>query len=1001
MMEAIRHIRPDITDLMTIADFFVMRSLPPKFYLAFGLTSLLLSIVLLAMLTGMIPDRKQLALQSRAVFAETVASASSLFLQRSDFKSIRYNLEFVVERHPDLFAASVVRHSDSSNVVIGEVPDIITEEIQEARMTVPVLSNDGSEWGQVILDFKPLGGVTILERLQSSRVFLFIFLLLAAFIAFFFYLGKMLKQLNPSSAVPARVRSALDTIAESLVVINRKREIVLANSAFATLMGAAPEKLIGVSVGSLPWIYEGEYVEEKMRDAPIMPWSRALQNNQASRNDMIWFNDYDGKKHKFIVNCSPVAGANGKAGGVLISLDDVTLLEEKEQELIRSKEEAEAANHAKSDFLSNMSHEIRTPMTAILGFTEVLKRGYSEDEASAQKYLTTISRSGKHLLGLINDILDLSKVESGALEVESIECPVHKVIYDIAQVLGVKAEEKGISLDIEFPEPLPEYILSDPARLRQIITNLIGNAIKFTDQGGVTVSTRVSDGKGKKQLIVKIIDTGIGMTPEQEASIFEAFVQADSTITRRFGGTGLGLSISRDLARALGGDIDVHSKLGKGSTFEVKIDCGNIANVALLQPKELYEASARGEIEASEKYRFNNTRVLVVDDAPENRELLRLILGELNIDIEVACDGVEALEKVFESKFDLIVMDIQMPRMDGFQASSEMRTRGCTMPIVALTANAMKGFEKEIEASAYSHYMTKPIDMDKLTQLLVSLVSKDQVTLVDNHVEVSGDAAQSTSESTIASDGVKIYSKLVKKNPEFAPIVDTFLKRLQQRLLELDQFILAGDFAEVAGWGHWLKGSGGSVGFDEFTKPALELELAAKQENAESVAIYANTIKEICSRCETGAAATETRESVTSLNHNKNTAPEAPIDTATPIYSELSSANAAFKEIVERFIPKLRERVQLMENLVKSRDFTRLAQEAHWLKGSGGNVGFHDFTEPAAELELAAKSRLESECESCLTRISDLASRVRSSRAESTPNGMSEDVSKRCVRRSA
>jgi len=865
--------------------------------------------------------------------------------------------------------------TDGSKVVIGEVLEDDTQAVNKSRMTVPVLTNDGEEWGQVILDFKPIGGVLWYEKLQRSRIFLFVFLLLAAFISFYLYLGKMLKQLNPSSAVPARVRSALDTIAESLVVINRKGEIVLANAAFSKLTGQAPEKLLGVAVGKLAWSHDdGSTVSGK--SDPSLPWIRALATNEASRNDMIWFEDSSGKNHKFIVNCSPVAGPTGKAGGVLVSLDDVTLLEEKEQELLRSKEEAEAANHAKSDFLSNMSHEIRTPMTAILGFTEVLKRGYSRDQASSEKYLNTISRSGKHLLGLINDILDLSKVESGALEVECIECPVHTVIQDIVQVLGVKAEEKDIYLRVEYPESLPEHIKSDPARLRQIITNLVGNAIKFTESGGVTISCRIVKAKNKDQLAIDVSDTGIGMTPEQADSIFEAFVQADSTITRRFGGTGLGLSISRDLSQALGGDIKVSSKVGSGSTFTVVIDCGDLHGVTMIKPAELQEASRNLEKQSIQNYKFENTRVMVVDDAVENLDLLALVLGELNIESVSASNGREALERLQLNEFDIVLMDVQMPIMDGFQASTEMRARGYKKPIVALTANAMKGFEKEIEVSAYSHYMTKPIDLDKLTQLLASLVPDNVSCVLDNAVQGES-AVQKTwlkAESKLTDN--KIYSELVQKNAEFAPIASSFIERLQVRLVEAEEAAKNQRFKELADWGHWLKGSGGSVGFVVFTDLAQELESAAKNQDSERVAQLIPEIRRLASRCSAGKAVEKIPAPVTYLEDKQKSPSGAASDAATPIYSDLLRTNPAFKDIVVRFVPKLKEKVAAMNELLEQGKMSQLTADAHWLKGSAGNVGFHVFTEPAAELEQAAKMARTTECKKYMRRISDLCSRL-------------------------
>jgi len=244
-----------------------------------------------------------------------------------------------------------------------------------------------------------------------------------------------------SSAVPGRVRSALDTIAEALIVVDKKGHIVLANAAFATLNGQPAEKLMGVNADSLGWIGEEEGVAG-------LPWKSVFDSGEPIHNSMVGFTDSEGKSRKFLANCSPVTGAKGRVGGVLISMDDITLLEEKERLLRQSMEEAEEANVAKSAFLSNMSHEIRTPMTAILGFTEVLKRGMHLSVEDRQRHLSTISRSGQHLLELINDVLDLSKVESGAMDVESIPTTIGPLANEVVKVLRVKADEKDIALEL-------------------------------------------------------------------------------------------------------------------------------------------------------------------------------------------------------------------------------------------------------------------------------------------------------------------------------------------------------------------------------------------------------------------------------------------------------------------------------------------------------------------------------------------------------------------------
>ncbi|MBX2823266.1 MAG: Hpt domain-containing protein [Gammaproteobacteria bacterium] len=954
-----------------------MKLFTPKFYLSFGLASLLISVLMLAVFTGILPDRKSEIHVQRAMLAESIASSNSLFLQKNDFASIRSNLEFSVERNPQMLYARVERFSDQSAIAFGDKL-AIGRDSDVHEMEVP-LYRGTREWGVVKFYFSPLKGQTWREKIQRSTLAQVLFIVLLSLCAFYIYLGKMLKQLNPSAAVPARVRSALETIAESLIVVNRKGEIVLANTAFAELVKQQPEKLIGRAANAFAW----ELPEDSSgQDEPVnaeFPWIRTLESGDGIRGDMLWMEDAEGVRRKFIVNCSPVESANGKTGGVLISLDDVTLLEHKEVELLRSKEEAETANRAKSEFLSNMSHEIRTPMTAILGFTEILKRGYTRDEASAQKHLSTIGRSGKHLLELINDILDLSKVESGALSVESIKCEPHLLVHDVIQVLGVKATEKSISLQHDIPEALPEYIFSDPSRLRQIVTNLVGNAIKFTDQGGVTIVLRVVKQNGQQQLAIDVTDTGIGMSEEQVAGIFEAFVQADTTITRRFGGTGLGLSISRKLAQALGGDIQVTSTPGVGSTFTATLDAGAIAGVNYLSPSQVREATDNVEVVSRQHWVFDNKTVLVVDDAQENRDLLELLLSDMNIETVLVENGLLATEAVQQQAFDLVLMDIQMPVMDGFEASTVMRQQGFESPVVALTANAMKGFENELQQTGFSHYMTKPIDIDKLSTLLAELLDgRPAGDVTRESSALSGEDSVAANDETIDAVGntQKFHNTLIYQNEKFRPLAERFMARLGDKLKEMQQAVESQDMATVASLAHWLKGSGGSVGFGALTEPAAELENAAKNGEADQVPTLFESLLSICSQL---SLEENPVQKVHGISFDDDITSRAEVEAAnadTPLISSLIGKGPQFFALVQRFIPRLRENLSAMEQAVEKLDYDTIAALAHWLKGSGGNVGFHEFTSPASELEIAAKNNNDGEIFHWFTTIKSLAERI-------------------------
>lgn len=410
-----------------------------------------------------------------------------------------------------------------------------------------------------------------------------------------------------------------------------------------------------------------------------------------------------------------------------------------------ARDAANAASHAKSDFLANMSHEIRTPMTAILGFGEVLTNSESSDEECARA-VETINRNGHHLLDLINNILDVSKIEVGLLEVEQELCSPLGVAHDVCDLLSIRAEEKSLELRVSCAGRVPSQIVSDGFRLKQALVNLVGNAIKFTTSGSIEI--RLSCSRNPGRLTFEVIDTGIGMTDEQTAAIFQPFSQADSTMTRRFGGTGLGLTITREIARLLGGDASVTSEPGVGSTFSLSIETGPLDDVAfVLSVDEVTESpsnqtesvtstvqnelvetnSAEGgstDVRAESPKKHPPTvsdnpqlsgRILVVEDGPDNQVLISFLLRKAGAKVEIAENGALGVEQALASRdagqpYDLIIMDMQMPVMDGYAATSTLRESDWTGPIVALTAHALKEEADRCLAAGCDAYLRKPIE---------------------------------------------------------------------------------------------------------------------------------------------------------------------------------------------------------------------------------------------------------------------------------------------------
>ncbi|MFQ5463328.1 MAG: ATP-binding protein, partial [Phycisphaerae bacterium] len=413
-------------------------------------------------------------------------------------------------------------------------------------------------------------------------------------------------------------------------------------------------------------------------------------------------------------------------------------LEIKNELMESAMQQAEAATRSKSEFLANMSHEIRTPMTAILGFTEtMLDPDLSDSDRLNAVY--TVRRNGEHLLQIINDILDISKIEAGKLNVERMSCAPTQVVAEVKSLMQVRADAKNLTFNIEYDGPIPETIESDPTRLKQILVNLIGNAIKFTEAGEVRLIIRLVEAAGGPCMQFDVLDTGMGMSPEQVGRLFQAFSQADSSTTRKFGGTGLGLSISKRLAQMLGGDITVESRPGEGSRFRATIKVGSMDGVIMLD-NPLMASSAKPGVAASPKADADqlNARILLAEDGPDNQRLIAYLLKKAGASVTVVENGQRAVELALAAQdprrsddplqpFDVILMDMQMPVKDGYEATGLLRQKGYTRPIIALTAHAMAGDRRKCMAAGCDDYATKPVDRKKLIAVIRKYLPRHSV----------------------------------------------------------------------------------------------------------------------------------------------------------------------------------------------------------------------------------------------------------------------------------
>lgn len=387
------------------------------------------------------------------------------------------------------------------------------------------------------------------------------------------------------------------------------------------------------------------------------------------------------------------------------------------RDLAAAKDAAEAANQSKSLFLANVSHELRTPLTAIVGYTEAVRerlQGRPDSEFDCEA-LQIIHRNAQHLVLVIGDLLDVSKLGAGMLQVESIPCSPLEVVRDVVALLHPKALEKSIELTLRAAADVPPVIDSDPLRLRQILLNLIDNAIKFTSAGTVTVD--VASAPATEKLVFTIRDQGVGMSPETLKRLFRPFQQADSTTTRKYGGTGLGLVISQQLAALLGGGIEVQSQLGLGSTFTVRV--AGTASTAKAA------TDSRGVGRECTPVPLQGTRVLVVEDGKDNQRLIAHILRKVGTEVTLAEHGEDCLRRIgspSEHRFDLVLMDIQMPVMDGLTATRELRRLGHRLPIVALSASVMHADRQACVDVGCTEFLAKPIDRSRLFETIARLV---------------------------------------------------------------------------------------------------------------------------------------------------------------------------------------------------------------------------------------------------------------------------------------
>lgn len=514
----------------------------------------------------------------------------------------------------------------------------------------------------------------------------------------------------------------VQTTPSPLLVLDGELKVVTANPAFCKHFHIQPGTTNGLKVYDLGG---GQWNTRPLRKLleELLPKDGRIEN-------FIVTNEFPRIGRRILrLNANRLIQINGTAAKILLAIDDITEEKRTVERVLGAKEFAEAASQAKTDFLANMSHEIRTPIAAIMGYAELI----ADPEQPKKQVIQSAGRilkRGERLTELVDEILDISKVEAGKLEVERIRIELLPELGDIFSALKERAEGKGLLFDVALESDIPQFVTTCPKRLGQILTNIVGNAIKFTDEGGISIAIKL-EAEDSPMLDITVGDTGCGMNPAQQDRLFQAFSQADSSITRKYGGTGLGLLLAKRLAQALGGDVVLSSSgVKRGSVFTIRIDVGKLDNVKMLSDLKGLNLERHMEYKTDwlgANLKLAGMRILLAEDDPDNQAIMSEFLKSSAALVDVANDGDEAVAMAQTEKYDLVLMDIHMPGLDGYGAARQLRLAGSSVPIVALTAQAMVGEKEKCLAAGCMGYISKPVKANVLIETASKYKTKKSV----------------------------------------------------------------------------------------------------------------------------------------------------------------------------------------------------------------------------------------------------------------------------------